>query len=222
MSTTTATTAEVQDQAKANDKDYNFRAQAAKYEKILSDERAERERLQREVEEIKRLHTSKEESEEDVNPYVDDRRLEKKLANFGKKAKEETKQDIQQTVQQALYEERRQAWLDQNQDFYDVMEKNANRFMEKAPEVAKTILQMPDTFERAKLVYHTIKTMGIDRPEVKQPSVQDKIDANRRMPYYQPPSMGNAPYAPAGDFSEAGKKRAWEDVQKLKANLRLG
>lgn len=201
---------------KVTDKELNFRAFEAKMKRELEAEREKSQKLQRELDE--KLATK--EVEEDVEPYVDNKKLHRELNNFGRKTKEETRQDIQQTVQQALYEERKQAWIEQNSDFYEVMEKNAARFMEKAPDLAKTILQMPDTFERAKLVYHNIKTLGIDRPEPKQTSIQEKIDANRRSPFYQPPSMGSAPYAQAGDFSESGMKNAYEQMQKLKAGRR--
>lgn len=201
---------------KVSDKEINFRAFEAKMKRELEAEREKNQKLQRELDE----KLAVKEVEEDAEPYVDNKKLHRELNNFGRKAKEETKQDIHQTVQQALYEERKQMWLDQNPDFYETMEKNASRFMEKAPDLAKTILQMPDNFERAKLVYHNIKTLGIDRPEPKQPSIQDKIDANRRSPFYAPPAMGTAPYAPQGDFSESGMKNAYEQMQKLKAGRR--
>lgn len=201
---------------KVSDKELNFRALESKYRKEIEAERQEKLRLQKELDE----KLAAKEVEEDAEPYVDNKRLHKELNNFGRKAKEETKQDIQQTVQEALYQERKQMWLEQNQDFYEVMEKNASKFMEKAPELAKTILQMPDNFERAKLVYHNIKTLGIDKPELKQPSIQEKIDANRRSPFYAPPSMGSAPYAAMGDFSESGMKNAYDQMQKLKAGRR--
>lgn len=203
-------------ETKTNDKELNFRAFEAKMKRELEVEREKSQRLQRELDE----KLAAKEVEEDIEPYVDNKRLHKELNNFGRKAKEETKQDIQQTVQEALYQERKQMWLEQNPDFYETMEKNASKFMEKAPELAKTILQMPDNFERAKLVYHNIKTLGIDKPEPKQTSIQDKIDANRRSPFYQPPSMGAAPYAAMGDFSESGMKNAYEQMQKLKAGRR--
>jgi len=213
-----AHTIPVQEQ-KPNDKEINFRAFEAKKNKELEEERAEKLRLQKELEELRQRGSPKDE-DDDAIPYIDQKRLNRELNQFGKKAREENKSDIQQAVDKALYEERKQAWLDNNPDFFEVMEKNTQRFMEKAPEVAKTILSMPDNFERAKLVFHSIKTMGIDKPEQKTPSIQEKIDANRRSPFYQPPSMGTAPYAAAGDFSESGMKNAYDQMQKLKAGRR--
>ena len=56
----------------------------------------------------------------------------------------------------------------------------------------------------------------------KEPSIQDKIDANRRSPFYQPSGIGSAPYAgPDGDFSAAGQKTAYDKMQELKSRLRI-
>ena len=99
---------------------------------------------------------------------------------------------------------------------------HAEKFAQKAPLIAKSILAMPESFERQKLVYETIKTMGINQPEVPQQSMQQKVDANRRSPYYQPSGVGAAPYASQSDFSPAGQKQAYDKVMELKRNLRLG
>jgi hypothetical protein len=80
---------------------------------------------------------------------------------------------------------------------------------------------MPEGFERKKLVYQNIKELGINKPEQKQPSIQDKIDANRKSPYYQPSGVGTAPYAQVGDFSEAGQKNAFAKMRELQKQMRL-
>lgn len=202
---------------KPNDKEYNFRAFEAKMKKELEAEREKNQLLQKELEE----RITSREVEEDNEPYVDNKKLHRELNNFGKKAKEESKTEIKQVVQQAIYEERKQAWLDNNPDFFEVMEKSTPKFMERAPEVAKTILQMPDNFERAKLVYHNIKALGLDKPEQKQTSIQEKIDANRRSPFYQPSGVASAPYAAVGDFSSAGQKNAYEKMKEAQSKLRI-
>jgi hypothetical protein len=107
-------------------------------------------------------------------------------------AKEELKQEL---------------WLEGNPDFYDVL-KHADRFANKAPQLAESILRMPEGFERQKLVYQNIKAFGLDKPEVKEPSIQDKIDANRKTPYYQPSSVGAAPYSSQGNYSAQGQKES--------------
>lgn len=217
MSTAAQTDSQEQ---KTNDKEFNFRALEAKHKAEIEGERKERERLSREVEELKRLHTSNQDDSYD-EPYVDQKKLNKELAKLGEQTKQFTKSEINQSVQQALEEERQNNWLKNNSDFYDVMQ-NAERIYQKDPELAETILKMPDNFERKKLVYRNIKAMGLDRPESKQPSIQEKIDANRKSPYYQPSGVATAPYQAGGDYSEAGMKSSYEKMQQLKKQLRLG
>jgi len=80
---------------------------------------------------------------------------------------------------------------------------------------------MPEGFERQKLVYKNIKALGLHKAPEKQSTVQDKIDANRKSPYYQPTGVGSAPYSQVGDFSDNGHKLAYEKMQALKKQLRI-
>jgi hypothetical protein len=203
-------------QAKASDKELNFRALQAKYEKQLGEERQARLEAERIVQERSRAQ----DDEHDDEPYVDHKKLDKKLARFGEKNKQETQTEIKNAVQSALYEERKQNWMRNNPDFYDVMQ-NAEKFAQKDPELAETILEMPESFERQKLVYKNIKALGLHKPETKQPSIQEKIDSNRRSPYYQPSGVGTAPYSTQGDFSPTGQKQAYDKLQELKNRLRM-
>ena len=122
-----------------------------------------------------------------------------------------------------VQQERQNNWLKQNPDFYSVME-HANAFADKDPELAETILQMPEGFDRQKLVYKSIKAMGIHKPEVKPSSIQEKIDSNRKGPYYQPSGVGTAPYGVVNggkDYSPAEGKNAYAKMQELKSKLRI-
>lgn len=204
---------------KPTDKELNFRQLEAKYERQLAQERAERERLARELEQ--RQKQSVNEEEDDDEPYVDKRKLEKKLAKFGQSTQSEIQKAMEMAKESAKEELKQEMWLENNPDFYDVL-KHAEKFAQRAPKLAETILRMPEGFERQKLVYQNIKELGIDKPEVKQPSIQEKIDSNRRSPYYQPSGVAAAPYASQADFSPAGQKNAYEKLKQLKANLRLG
>lgn len=203
---------------KPSDKELNFRALEAKYQQQLAQERAERERLAKELES---RQSPQSDDDDDSEPYVDKKKLTKTLAKFGQETQKQTQSEIQRAVQTALHEERKANWLKQNQDFYEVL-KHAETLAIKDPELAETILEMPEGFERQKLVYKNIKALGLHKPQVKEPSVQEKIDANRRTPYYQPSGSGTAPYASQGDFSPAGQKNAYEKLLQLKNNLRLG
>lgn len=162
--------------------------------------------------------------EDDDEPYVDKKKLHKTLTRFGEQTKQQTQEEIKKAVEQALDQERRNQYLRENSDFNQVMnEQTIERFALKHPRLAQNILQMPDGFERQKLVYENIKALGIDKPESKSASIQDKIEANRRSPYYQPSGIGTAPYATTsqGDFSPQGQKNAHEKMQELKNRLRI-
>ena len=204
-------------QADKSDKELNFRALQAKYEKQLSQEREARIQAERLAEERMKNQNDDDESDE---PYVGHKKLDKKLARFN----QSTQSDIQRAMESAKVaakeELKQEMWLENNPDFYDVLQ-HAEKFAQKAPKLAETILKMPEGFERQKLVYQNIKELGIDKPDQKQPSIQDKIDANRRSPYYQPSGVGTDQYSSQGDFSPTGQKQAYDKLQELKRNLRI-
>jgi len=203
---------------KPSDKELNFRQLEAKYERQLQQERTARLEAERIAAERAQQHINND--DDDSEPYVDHKRLKKEQAKFGQQLKQETQTEIQKAVYTALQEERKQNWIKQNNDFYDVLQ-HAEKLAQKDPELAESILEMPEGFERQKLVYKNIKALGLHKPEVKQPSIQEKVDANRRSPYYQPTGVGSAPYSSASDFSAAGQKQAYEKMQKLKSTLRI-
>jgi len=208
---------QAQDQ-QSNTKELNFRALENKYQKQLEAERSERERLQRELD--LRQQPAKDE-EDDSDPYVDHKRLKREQAKLGQQIKQETQTEIQRAVSKALNDERKQNWMKQNNDFYEVMQ-HAEKFAQHDPELAESILEMPEGFERQKLVYKNIKALGLHKAQVPESSIQDKIDANRRSPYYQPSGVGTAPYAGnQADFSQQGQKQAYEKMQAMKNKLRL-
>ncbi len=199
------------------EKELNFRQLEAKYQRQLEQERAARleaERIAQEATQKKQL--VQDDDDNDDEPYVDKKKLDKKLARFGEQTKQQTKSEIQVAVQQAIQEERKQNWMKSNPDFYDVLQ-HAEKLAQKDPDLAESILEMPDNFERQKLVYKNIKALGIHKPDVKQPSIQDTIDAKKRSPYYQPSGVGTAPYSSQGDFSPQGQKQAYEKMKELKS-----
>ena len=208
---------QAQEQQVSN-KELNFRALEQKYQQQLAAERAEKEKLAQELQQRQQAQTN--DDEEDSDPYVDHKRLRKEQAKFGQQMKQETQSEIQKAVKTALSEERKQNWMKSNPDFYDVMA-HAEKFAQTDPELAETILEMPEGFERQKLVYKNIKALGIHKPAEKQSSIQDKVDGNRRSPFYQPTGVGAAPYSQVGDFSDTGQKQAYEKMQALKKQLRI-
>jgi hypothetical protein len=206
---------QTQPEQKQNDKELNFRRLEEKYKHELMLERQLRLDLEQKIKAVPH-----DEDDDDNEPYVDKKKLNKTLAKHGQQFKQETQSEIQRAVQTAITEERQQNWVKQNSDFHDVL-KHAQKLYEHDQELAETILEMPESFERQKLVYKNIKALGLHKEAPRQQSIQEKVDANRRSPYYQPSGVGAAPYSGAGDFSPAGQKQAYEKMQQLKAQLRI-
>jgi hypothetical protein len=205
-------------EAKPTEKELNFRALEAKYQRQLEQERAARLEAERKIQEA--MQRNVQEEDDDSEPYVDVKKLEKKLAKFGEQTKQSTQQEIKQAVQAALQEERQSNWVRQNSDFYDVMQ-HADKLAALHPDLAENILEMPDTFARKQLVYKNIKALGLHQAPQKQPSIQEKIDSNRRSAYYQPTGVAASPYAQAGDFSSSGQESAYKKMMDLKARMRI-
>lgn len=216
----TASPQENQVEQKQNDKELNFRMLESKYEKQLALERAARIEAEKVAQEALTKKQQVEE-EDDSDPYVDHKKLKKTLSNFGQNTQSEIQKAMEIAKKTAKEELKQEMWLENNPDFYDVLQ-HAEKFAQRAPKLAESILRMPEGFERQKLVYQNIKELGVDKPEQKQSTIQEKVDANRRSPYYQPSGVGTAPYnAASGDFSDAGKKNAYDKLQQLKKNLRI-
>lgn len=203
------------------DEQINWKRLNAKHEREIQQEREARLAAEAKLQELSKKQVVRDDDEEeDDEPYVDNRKLNKKLAKFGEQAQKQTQSEIQRAVQQALEQERQKTWMKQNPDFYEVLQ-HADKFAQLDEELAETILSMPEGFDRQKLVYKNIKALGLHKPPEKQSTIQDKIDANRRGPYYQPTGVGSAPYASAGDFSETGQKNAHAKMKELQARLRI-
>jgi len=182
-----------------SDKELNFRKQEAMFQRKLEQKEAELAEIRKQLQQKAAGWNTESDEEEDDEPYVDKRKLNKTLDKFGRKYKEETSSDIKRAVNEALAEERKQNWIKANGDFNEVMQ-HAQKFADLDPELAETILTMPDTFERQKLVYKNIKALGLHKPKEEKSSVQSKIDQNRRGLFYRPTGMSNAPYDAVGDF----------------------
>jgi len=214
------------DEPKLSDKELNFRALEAKYQREIEQERAARREAERLAEERMRSANIADDDDDD-DDYIDKKKLNKKLARFGEAQSRHIQEEIKRGVQEQLAGERKQRdedkrndWLRQNPDFLEVM-RLAPKFAEIDPDLAESILKMPDGFERQKIVYRSIKAHRLDKPQVQEPSIQDKIDANRRSPFYQPTGIGASPYAAQGDFSQSGQEQAYKKMQELKSKLRI-
>jgi len=214
-------------EVKTDDSEKNLVKQRRYYEKQIEERESEKTLLLKRIEQAEKVaqeslaHQQKSDDDDSSDePYVDHKKLKKELAKVVNQTATETDTRIQTAVNRALSEERQKQWMKNNPDFYEIMQ-YAQAFHDKDPELAETILEMPEGFERQKLVYKNIKALGLHKKEEPKINIQDKIDQNRRSPSYQPSGVGAAPYASAGDFTPTGQKTAYQKMQELKNRLRL-
>src|ERR1700733_1443819 len=135
----TSPTQESQVQAPQDNKELNFRALEAKYQRQLEQERSARLEAERQYQEAtSKKSVQVDDDEDDSEPYVDKKRLNKTLAKFGQQTKQDTQSEIQKAVHTALNEERKQNWMKSNPDFFEVLQ-HAEKFAQKDPELAEAI-----------------------------------------------------------------------------------
>jgi len=219
---------QVQETPKPSDKELNFRKQEEMFKRQLEQERAARLAAEEKVaqfaqQHLSRQNTSEDDDDDDSEPYIDRKRLKKEFGKVVKQVSNDTDTKIQNAVQSALATERQAQWLKSNPDFYEVMN-HAQTFADRDPELAETILSMPEGFERQKLVYKNIKALGIHKKPEEKPSIQATIDANKRSPYYQPSgvaSPGYGVYNGGKDISPAEGQNAYKKMMELKSRLRV-
>jgi len=147
-----------------NDKDYNF----AQIRKQLEQERAARvnaeERASRFEQERSAKHSDDEDSSDE--PYVDHKLLEKKFKKFESTMDERIERKAEEKARALVDQERKNGYLKQNSDFNEVMQPEImQKFVEKFPGLAEGLLNMPDGFERQKLVFENIKALGVHKKE---------------------------------------------------------
>lgn len=208
-------------QEKPNSKDYNFQAirQQLERQKAETDEaKRQTQEATKALEEMRKRMNSSDNDEDDSEPYVDRKKLERKLNSFGEKTQNDIQKTSEMTKQQVKDEIYQEMWLENNPDFMEILQ-HADKLLERSPQLAKAILRMPESFDRQKLVYQNIKELGLDKPEQKQQSMQEKIDSNRKPMFYQPTSVANAPYNQQGDFSKAGQKSSYDKMMELKGRM---
>lgn len=220
MTVQAETVAQVQEVQKTNTEDRNFAA----LRKQAEAERKARLEAEARIAELERLTAQKrDEDDSDDEPYVDHRKLEKTLSKFESNLEKKIDERAEMRARVLLDQERQNSYLKENHDFEATMSpENVQRFAEKHPRLAEGILRMPDGFERQKLVYETIKAMGLDKAAAKEPSIQEKINANRRSPFMPSNGMSGPGYSTGGDFSESGQKNAYQQMKQLSSRLRLG
>lgn len=207
-----------------NDKELNFRKLEAKFEKQLAQEREQNEsrirQIQSEYEQKLNQYIKPDlsDDDDDEDVYIDKKKLQKNLSSFEKNLTEKMKKDYEATTKSLLAQQQNEQWIKNHPDFYDVLKTHADTFAEKEKELAQDILSIPDPFLRQKAVYNNIKSLGLHKPKE---NIQDKINQNQRGPFYQPTGIGTSAMNQTGDFSPQGKKNAYEQMQELKARMRI-
>jgi|ERR1700691_1677834 len=195
------------------------------------EERTKREAAEKRLAEVERLTQQalksmpqvEEDDDDDADPYVDKKKLNKKFTKFKQENEQHTEAKIEKIVQARLDQARQEEWMKQNSDYYDVIQ-HAKTLHEKDPELVDTIAKMPDGFERNKLVYRNIKLLGLHKAPEPQSSIQDKIDQNRKSPYYQPSGVASPAYGAISggkDYSPAEGNNAYAKMKELQKRIRL-
>lgn len=207
---------------KPSDKELNFRALDQKYQKQIDQLRQENERkdqeYQRKIQELMQRNQEPEDDDDD-EPYIDKRKFSKTLTDFERKMEEKFDKRVNENAQKLLAKRDQEQYVKNNPDFFDTLQKYSEEFANRDPELAETILKMPEGFERQKLVYKNIKALGLDKP--KEDPIQDKVNNNRRGMFYSPTGIAQGTPVTGGDFSKAGKEQAYNKMQELKARLRI-
>lgn len=200
-------------------KDTSTETNLRKIARALEEERASRQRLEQELIQLRETSQRRPaEDSEDSEPYIDDKRLKRELSRFSEDFDRKLDKRVEERASLMIEKERQHSFLKNNADFDDIMGNEAvlQKLVDRHPEIAEPLLEMPDNFARKKLVYQNIKALGLHKADSPKQSIQDKIDANRRSPYYQPSSGGSTPpYGYQGDFSKGGQKNAYTKMQEL-------
>lgn len=205
-------------------KEINFEALRKQLDETRAENAQFREKLNRLEKEkpAPRLPYKDDDDEESDEPYLDHKSFKKKMNRFEADLDKKIDAKAEEKAKELIAQERRTDYLKQNPDFEKVMSAEVlQKFAEKHPAMAQAIVKMPDGFERQQLIYEAIKTTGIDKPPAPTSTIQQKIDENRKSPFYVPSSMGSAPYNGQSDFSPAGQKNAYEKLKELKSRLRI-
>lgn len=209
------------DAQKTTDKEFNFE----KLRKQLDQERQEKVKMQERLEALERAQKAPkvEEDDESDEPYIDQKTFTKKLSKFGAEHEQRIDKLAEEKVRVLLEAEKQQEYVRRNADFNQVLsQENIQRFAAEQPAMAERMLKMPDNFDRQALLYEQIKALqSTKKASDEKSAVQQRIDQNRKSPFYQPSGMGASPYAAAGDFSPSGQKSAYDKLQELKSRLRL-
>jgi hypothetical protein len=212
---------------KPNDSEINFanlRKKAEKLEKEAQFEREQRIRLESTLEMMRsqpapqKKEPVEEEEEDDGEPYVVKKALDRKLTQHTNRLMKEIERKAEEKAMQLFEKQKQQNYLNEHRDFNEVLNpENLQYLVDNHPEVANSILEMPEGFARQKLAYQTLK--AFKQKEEKRASIQETINNNHKSLYYQPSQYGNPPSATTMDFTPQGRKQAYDAMKKMMAGM---
>lgn len=191
--------------------------------KQLEAEKQEKEAMKKRLEALERapkIQKPIEDEDESDEPYVEPKTLKRKLAAFEQTIEEKIDKRAEEKARAMMNEEKRVNYYKQNPDFEEIMNADVvQKFAQKYPNIAESLMKMPDTFERQQLVYENIKALGVNKKE-EAPKIQDTIQNGRRKQnIFYHPADGSPPYAGQADFSPSSQKNAYEKLKQLKARI---
>lgn len=207
------------EQQKQTDKELNFaklREKNERAERELEAQRQETIRLAQEVDRLKQRYSShvEEEDDDDSEPYVETKKLKKILAKVDEKIERAAEEKAARIFEQKMKQDYMFRLKSEYKDFDEVLnQETIDKLAEAHPSLTNQIMKIGDEYERRVTAYETIKGMGLHKKAEASP-IQEKINQNMRNLYHVPSATGNPPAA-VGDFSQAGKKNAYENMQKL-------
>ena len=219
---TTADTA----QDKQSTTEQNFamlRKKTQQAETMIAQERSERVRLQEENLALKdQINRSSPKPNDDDEDWGDEPYLEqKKFKRIMQRERAAIIEEAEARARRVIEEENSRNYMSRlKSDYSDFNEvctdESLNRLEAANPDIAKEILSLKDPYQQRKMAYLTIKTAGFHKkPEPENPSIQSQIDNNPRKLYYTPNTASTSATAMTGDFSESGKKQAYEKIKEL-------
>lgn len=203
-----------------------LRQKAEKAEQLVEHERLERLKLQEEVERLRNQRAPEvpddEEDDTSGDPYVDKRKLKKLFTKWEQKNDEKIVKTAREIAKEILSEERQRDYMfrlkSEHRDFEDVVnDESIERLKSASPKMAAMLANVPGEYEKHLFAYEAIKMANLHRKP--EENVKQKVEQNLRNPYYHPATTGSGSTS-MGDFSQAGKKAAYEKIQQLKAQRR--
>lgn len=197
-------------------------ADAVKQENVLLKQRLSQ------LEESVKKAPLQQELDDDGEPYVDKKRLQKEMGKLKDSLETEIDKKAEEKARALIAEERKKDFFKNNKDFHEIMQQDEiQKFISEQPGLAEDLEMMPDSFERQKVVYRMIKTLKEAKPAQVSTPAQPKsplaaaFDSRKAAMAYQPGGSSGGPFQSLGDFSQGGMKNAYDRFKSLQKTVHL-